>query len=759
MTDKIDRLDTFSRLKAAIGDQTGLVDRLRTKHVRFTSDRGIYLHRGLSGRNAAVRQAKREAAGEQIWKAIAFEHSAETANRVFDQVLGNNKAKQAVTLKQLNKIAAALKNLRTEATAAGRPVSALTKTQQIQRLTLQAKTAIRDSDKRLYSVVVSNIRKAPSDVRAAVTKELAGYERAIGLTMRRVMEANLQNKSLALVSERDSIVRTRTVNLLKMLDPEYRSVTLSRRDDANHDANNTMGAIRNEFNRQNVHANVRDKTMAQGMASSGAPEFIASRRGCFAAQSDMVKTLSTQKWQPELLVQTFFMPWQDTRGSRISYAGSAPPVSTQNEGLALLRDLSIVARERAKEGLLPLKVKILINDPKTMADDRSPNKMSLKTLRKELARIDPKGAQVEVWGAVAHWRDSHHKKMTVAIGDKESPGDAFGVLVMTGNHDTQKMLDSGMKLSGRDVALKQRKQFYSETLRSGRLLAVNAPNGSRKAIEKAGRDKMRQTLNSDPPGNDRNAGNTLMTHQPPNPTLTNQFRLSEPYNLIKSGIRSAKSKIRIVMPYFQLLDLNDEIKGAIARGVDVDIVLGYDQGAQEMLGQSNRASAEDLTEFRRELAGFHGERDVGKLKIGWFQPPRIVPQNPGNDAAKFNPSAADYPHQKYVSIDGEVSIIGSFNTDYQSMHSAEQMLMVPSDDKANRFLDYMSVNTIPHDRLPRNRGQPLSLPQKMVRSYVGPPSYTRLGLNSKASERLPVNREKYDDLRFESIDETQDQLE
>ena len=85
--------------------------------------------------------------------------------------------------------------------------------------------------------------------------------------------------------------------------------------------------------------------------------------------------------------------------------------------------------------------------------------------------------------------------------------------------------------------------------------------------------------------------------------------------------------------------LNDEIKGANARGVDVDIVLARDQGSQEMIGQSNRESANELTAFRRDLADFHGEQSVGKLKLGWFKgPPRDL--GDGNIASVFNPTGA-----------------------------------------------------------------------------------------------------------------------
>ena len=107
----------------------------------------------------------------------------------------------------------------------------------------------------------------------------------------------------------------------------------------------------------------------------------------------------------------------------------------------------------------------------------------------------------------------------------------------------------------------------------------------------------------------------------------------------------------------------------------------------------------------------------------------------------------------------EATIMGSFNADYQSMHSAEQMVMVPSDETTNSFLDYMIGNSVPHHRLPpppSDQSRPLSLPLKLVRSYIGPRSYERLGLNSRASKALPYNRENDDryQQRFESIDES-----
>ena len=758
MPDTIDSLKTFSRLKASVDAETRLYDRRSTKHVRYTAENGVYLHRGFSGSNAAKRKTKRENAGQWIWTAIVFEHSRETADTVFKKVLGESKPRQAVTLEQLDRIDAELKKLRTGATARMQQPTSLTKSEQVQRLTLQAKTAIRDSDKYLYSVVAKAIRDAPPDVRRVVMSELAVYERAVGLTLGKQVEANLEARDLALASEELSIVRSRTVNLLKMLDPDFEAASLSRHDDDDHDDDTTLGRIRNEFNRQNVHANVDGKTKTQGMTSSTAPQFVATRSGSLAAQSDMVKSLANEKWQPELLVQTFFMPWQDTQGSRVSHSGKAAPIRKQDESLALLDDLCKVAKHRARQGLLPLKVKILIDDPKIAIDSRSPSKQSLKALRQELKRIDPKGAQVEIWGGRASGRGSHHKKMTVALGSQASRDDKFGVLVQTGNLDTTDMLESSVKLTGRDAAHKQRKQFYAETLDSGRLLATNGPSGARKKVEQSSKQAMRQSLKKDPPRNDRNAGNTLMTHQPPNSTLENQFRLSEPYTLIKAGLRSAKNRVRIVMPYFQLVDLNDEIKGALARGVDVDIVLARDVGVQEMLGQSNRESADDLAEFRRELAKFNGEDTVGKLNIGWFKgPPKGLVQH--RLPSEFNPGGSDYPHQKFVSIDDEATIMGSFNADYQSMHSAEQMVMVPSDETTNLFLDYMVGNSVPHHRLPRppnDQSRPLSLPLKLVRSYIGPRSYERLGLNSRASKALPYNRENDDryQQRFESIDES-----
>lgn len=737
MTNEISQLDTFSRLKASVDSQTRLTDRSKTKHVRFTRDKGIYLHRGFSGYDADTRRVKRQAAGQRIWRAIAFEYSQATADAVFNQVLHRTKKNQAITLDQLNKIDAALTSFRTSASAEIKPVDELTQSEQAQRLALQAKLAIRHSDRKLYSVVTNDIQNAPVPVRNVVLRVLKNYEYGIGQRMRETLQKNLKEKGLALCSERDSIVRTRTINLLKMLDPHFKSEALCWQPDDNHDANTVAGAIRNEFNRQNVHTNVSGAIKSQGMRSSDAPKFIASRSANFQEEHEMLRGLKNEKGQPEFLMQTFFMPWQDTQGSMISHSGNAP-IKEQEEGLALINELSFAAQERVEKNLPPMKVKILINDPKKLVDDRSPGKLSPDKLKAKLKDIDPRGAEVEIWGAEARQRDSHHKKMTVAVGGDFSEDSKSGVLVMTGNHDTQKILDSGVKLTGDDPALKQRKQFYAETLRSGELIATNT-DGKLKEREKLTRHEMEKHLKFDPPRNDRNAGNTLMTHQPPNATLKNEFRLSEPYTLIKSGIRSAKRSIRIVMPYFQLLDLNDELKGAIARGVNVDIVLAVDKRTQEMLGHSNRESADELTAFRKALADYRGSEAVGRLNIGWFRPQFQNQENADNDdISDFNPGKSDYPHQKYFSIDNEVSILGSFNADYQSMHSAEQMVMVPSDNKARRFFQYMTSNSVPHMVAQRSQPSKLAWTKRMVRSYIGERTYPRLGLNDKASEPLPA---------------------
>lgn len=67
-------------------------------------------------------------------------------------------ASQAITLKQLKQIDTALNQLRTATCSPVPPDSPLTHSQQVQRLTLQAKAAVRDNDRKLYTVVAKAIR-------------------------------------------------------------------------------------------------------------------------------------------------------------------------------------------------------------------------------------------------------------------------------------------------------------------------------------------------------------------------------------------------------------------------------------------------------------------------------------------------------------------------------------------------------------------------------------------------------------------------
>ena len=140
-----------------------------------------------------------------------------------------------------------------------------------------------------------------------------------------------------------------------------------------------------------------------------------------------------------------------------------------------------------------------------------------------------------------------------------------------------------------------------------------------------------------------------------------------------AAMANAKERIRVITP-----NLNDDaakagLVGAMKRGVDVEIVLAkeYEEFTESLPGQggTNLPNVKKVLEQLR-AAGVASPCD--RFKLRWYSSDCKVPLSGNVPGAE---------HLKYMSVDGQVAIVGSANMDTQSWNK-EREINVAVDDAA-----------------------------------------------------------------------------
>lgn len=129
---------------------------------------------------------------------------------------------------------------------------------------------------------------------------------------------------------------------------------------------------------------------------------------------------------------------------------------------------------------------------------------------------------------------------------------------------------------------------------------------------------------------------------------------------------AAETHIRIQTPNLNDDAVRDALVRALARGVEIQIVLsmGFNDAPMNFLGGTNEEVAADL--HRR--AGKEAAQFADRLQIRWYS-------RDGQNPIDGNVPGAS--HLKYVSIDGRVAVVGSMNMDTIAWnHSRETNLAI-----------------------------------------------------------------------------------
>ncbi len=315
------------------------------------------------------------------------------------------------------------------------------------------------------------------------------------------------------------------------------------------------------------------------------------------------------------------------------------PSEAVSEVLAGLIDLQ---SRRAQEGAQgePVRVRIVVDECNSIYDRlRSFNLRSHQLLQDAIAELKLDPSLVDVKTA------SHHHYGVGALHSKTLVVDSSRVLLTSANPQAYERLEAGFQVQG-SIADGLREDF--------RNLWILTPAGKMEPLESIPYAPSAPPLANTVPGvpillASRKADGSLLSNDVQHP-------LGQSY---LAGLRNAEEQIRVLMPNLNDDDIVAELKAALKRGVRLELVLchTFNDLFQNLplQGGSNKRTVSKLIQFVRD-EGLPPEL----LDVRWFR------SENGGDVKDC------WSHVKYVSIDGQLAIIGSSNLDTQSInHSRE----------------------------------------------------------------------------------------
>jgi phosphatidylserine/phosphatidylglycerophosphate/cardiolipin synthase-like enzyme len=135
---------------------------------------------------------------------------------------------------------------------------------------------------------------------------------------------------------------------------------------------------------------------------------------------------------------------------------------------------------------------------------------------------------------------------------------------------------------------------------------------------------------------------------------------------ILAAFDGATTRIRIQTPNLNDDAVKDALVRAVARGVEVQIVLslGFNDTAMKLFGGTNEDNVAELYQRVRDEAPANAD----KLAFRWYSADGVAPVDGNTKGAS---------HLKYLSVDGQLAIVGSTNMDTLAWnHSRETNIAV-----------------------------------------------------------------------------------
>lgn len=146
-----------------------------------------------------------------------------------------------------------------------------------------------------------------------------------------------------------------------------------------------------------------------------------------------------------------------------------------------------------------------------------------------------------------------------------------------------------------------------------------------------------------------------------------------------AAISNAKKLIKVETPNINDDAFKNAIIEALGRGVEVRIIssLGFNELGESLIGQGG-SNFDNVTSLYNEAISLLGEQQAEQLlQIKWYSQDGINPVEGNVEGAS---------HAKYMSIDGQVVIVGTANMDTQSWnHSGEVNVAIDSSEVTQRF--------------------------------------------------------------------------
>ena len=325
----------------------------------------------------------------------------------------------------------------------------------------------------------------------------------------------------------------------------------------------------------------------------------------------------------------------------------------------------------------PVHVRLLV-DASEIGFGSKPASQQLPALEREFARLglDPSFVSVEIAAYTHTILGNVHEKSIVVDGRHAVVTGANP----QGHHDSgEPWFDAGFEFEG-DIALALREEIADGWRRAKRWGC-----GTRRVSRDGANRCLGPVRRMEPLDVARIAAAPqecrpmILAGRPAN---ANPFRnrVDDPQGqAFLAAFGAAEERIRIQTP-----NLNDDharraILDAVARGVDVEIVLskGFNDLTENMPGQggTNEEVVRDLFRKLRE----RGVADAcERLKVRWYS-------HDGVTAIDGNGPRAS--HAKYASVDGQLAIVGSANMDTQAWNHSREVNVVVDDAETTAAWD------------------------------------------------------------------------
>ncbi len=314
----------------------------------------------------------------------------------------------------------------------------------------------------------------------------------------------------------------------------------------------------------------------------------------------------------------------------------------------------------------PVVVRLLVN----FAPTASEAMMSTLAARIEGLKLDPGVVRVELAGFHHSALGANHSKDLVVDGRHAIVTGAN----VTGDNDTDDdYLDAGFRFDG-EVAGALRQEFADAWGRSWRWTcgASHPRAGSEPGPEDRPAPVCWERLSVPPPiplTRLPGCSPMLVTTRPANgiPWLRGADDENPQNRAFLAAIRNATSIVKLQTPNLNEPTVERALIETLKRGVRVELLLSrrYEEWTESMptRGGTNDESVERLFRAARR-AGIDACR---QLAIRWYSAD-------GSDVVTENGPPAS--HVKYLSVDGELAIVGSANMDVQSFRNSREINVV-----------------------------------------------------------------------------------